>query len=39
MAARADDGGGVHACVGRMSSSLEDDGAPSLDLVSCISLF
>jgi hypothetical protein len=34
----ANDGGGVHACVGPMSRSRADDGAPSSDLVSCIYL-
>jgi hypothetical protein len=36
----ADDGGGVHACVGSTLSTRAGDGAPpSLDPVSCISLF
>jgi hypothetical protein len=35
--ARANDGGGVHTCVGPTSSSHMDDG--SLDPMSCISLF
>jgi hypothetical protein len=39
MVARADDGGGVHACVGPTSSSRADDSAPSSDPMSCISLF
>jgi hypothetical protein len=37
--ARADDGGSTHACVGPTSSTHASDGAPSSDLVSCISLF
>jgi hypothetical protein len=39
VVARADDRGGVHACVGPTSSSRADSGAPSSDLMSCISLF
>jgi hypothetical protein len=39
VVAEADDGGGVHVCVGPTSSSRADDGAPSSDLISCISLF
>jgi hypothetical protein len=39
VVARADDRGGVHACVGPTSSSRADSGPPSSDLMSCISLF
>jgi hypothetical protein len=35
----ANDGGGVHACVGPISSSRADGGAPSSDPVNYISLF
>jgi hypothetical protein len=35
----SDDGGRVHACVGRMLSSRADGDAPSSDQMSCISLF
>jgi hypothetical protein len=37
--AGADDGSNVHACVGPTLSSRADDDAPSLDPMSCISLF
>jgi hypothetical protein len=39
VVAGADDGGGVHTCVGPTLSSRADDGAPLLDRVSCIPLF
>jgi hypothetical protein len=39
VVAGAIDGGDVNACVGPTSSSHVDDGAPSLDPSSCISLF
>jgi hypothetical protein len=35
----ADDGGGMHASVGPMLSTRAGGGAPSSNLVSCISLF
>jgi hypothetical protein len=38
MVGGADDGGGVHACVGPTSSSRADGSAPSSNPVSCISL-
>jgi hypothetical protein len=33
----ANDGGGMHTCVGPTSSSRADDDAPSSDPMSCIS--
>jgi hypothetical protein len=39
MVTRANDGGGMHTCVGPTSSSRTDGGAPLSDLVTCISLF
>jgi hypothetical protein len=39
VVAGAVDGGGVNSCVGPTSSIHVDDGAPSLDPSSCISLF
>jgi hypothetical protein len=39
VVARADDGGGVHACVGPTSSSHADGNTLSSDLMNCISLF
>jgi hypothetical protein len=39
VVAGANDGGGVHACVGPTSSSHADGSAPSSDPMSCISLF
>jgi hypothetical protein len=35
----ADDGGGLHACVGPTSSSCADGDVSSSDPMSCISLF
>jgi hypothetical protein len=39
VVATADDGGGMHACVGPTLNSHVDNSAPSSDLMSCISLF
>jgi hypothetical protein len=39
VVARADDGGGLLACVGPTSSNHVDNGAPSLDPINYISLF